>query len=159
MAIRDLLPITSRPFGRPLQPFDDLHKEIERLFGEFSSRLPIHKDGNGAGFMPEVEVHEDENEIRIAAELPGVEEKDIDVSVTDQVLTISGEKKQENEVKDGDYYRSERSYGAFRRSMSLPFDVEEGAVDARFVKGVLTVTVPKPANLEGKTRKIAVKSV
>jgi HSP20 family protein len=88
----------------------------------------------------------------VSAELPGMDDEDIEVSLSRDVLTISGEKKQEKEEKGRDYYRAERSYGSFRRSIPLPAEVNADKVDAVFSKGVLTITLPKTAKAEGRKR-------
>jgi HSP20 family protein len=103
-----------------------------------------------------VDVAEMEDEIKVSAELPGLDNEDIDVSLSDDVLTISGEKKEEKEEKGKNYYRSERSYGAFRRDIPLPSQVDADKVDAVFQKGVLTITLPKTA--EAKAKKVTVKA-
>ena len=85
-------------------------------------------------------------------------EDDIDVSVVDNVLTVKGEKKSETEKKEADYHMVERSYGAFTRSLTLPYEVDASKVDAKFDKGVLKITLPKPAEVKAKTKKIKIKS-
>lgn len=161
MALKGIFPTSSTGKEGYLQPFDDLRKEIDRVFSDFSSGIQwpawtsLGKEGE---IVPSIDVHETEKQIRISVELPGVDEKDVDVSVADDMLTISGEKKSEVEKKDGDYYRSERSFGSFSRSMSFPFSISEKSVDAQFRKGVLTVTIKKPAEAKPKTKKIAVKA-
>lgn len=158
MNIRSILPTrAAMSAGRP-QPFDDLQREIDRVFDSFTRGWPaldVLRSGQGR-FVPDIEVEDSDKTIRIAAELPGVDEKDIDVSVTDNVLTIAGEKRAESERKEGGVYRTERCYGSFSRSMALPFEVNDNAVQAKFDKGVLTVTIDKPEDIGGKTKKIAV---
>ena len=99
---------------------------------------------------------ETDKEIEITAELPGLEEKDVQINVADNVLTIRGEKKAEKEEKDKNYRLIERSYGSFERSLELPNGVNADAIRANIAKGVLKVTVPKPA--PAQTKKIEVKS-
>ncbi|MDA0676097.1 MAG: Hsp20/alpha crystallin family protein, partial [Proteobacteria bacterium] len=103
-----------------------------------------------------VEVKESEKEFRISAELPGVEEKDVDLSLDDGVLTISAEKKQEREEEKENYYFSKRQYGSFRRSFRLPDTVDSGKISAAFDKGVLTVHLPKTNEVESSGKKIAI---
>jgi HSP20 family protein len=103
-------------------------------------------------------VSETDKEIKVSAELPGMDEKDIDVSLTRDSLTIKGEKKQETEDKGEDYYRMERSYGSFTRSIPLPIEVDTDKVQATFKKGVLEITLPKTARAIQETRKIPVKA-
>lgn len=135
--------------------FDGLRKEVEKLFDDFSRfRLP----DVSAGLVPDMDMHETDKEVTLSLELPGVDEKDIDISVSGQSIAISGEKKAEKETKDGGVHRSERSYGLFSRSVSLPFRIDGDKVEATFARGVLTVTVPKPAEAVEQTRKVQIKS-
>jgi HSP20 family protein len=149
------------PFGRDRtvagssNPFMSLQREIDRLFDDFSRGMPAF--GNtGAGLMPSMDVTETDNEIEITAELPGLEEKDVQINVADNLLTIRGEKKTEKEEKDKNYRLVERSYGEFERTLELPDGVNADAIKASIAKGVLTVTVPKPAPAQAK--KIEVKA-
>ena len=140
--------------------FGDLQRQVERAFQDFSKDWDLPEFFNrrsDEGFMPDVEMHENDKQIKLSAELPGMDEKDIKVELSDQMLTISGTKKSETESKEGDYFRSERRYGSFSRSMSLPFAASENAVNAEFKKGVLTVTIDKPEEVQSKTKKIPVK--
>jgi HSP20 family protein len=132
--------------------FTGLQREIDRLFDDFGrgwERL-------APPTFPKVDVSETDSEIEITAELPGLEQKDIDVSVSDNTLTVSGEKRTESEKKDKTYTVSERSYGAFSRSVALPPGVDPGAIKATVANGVLKVTAPKPAS--SKAAKIEVKT-
>jgi HSP20 family protein len=136
-------------------------REMDRLFDDFSRGLRTPNALTDIGdfdLAPEMDVSDGEKEIRLSIELPGVSEKDIDVSASGQVISISGEKKSESETKNGDLYRSERSYGSFCRSLSMPFNIDGDKVQAKLANGVLTVTIPKPAEMVEKTKKIAVKS-
>jgi HSP20 family protein len=108
------------------------------------------------GWTPSVDVSETDGKVQVKAELPGFEAKDIDVDVTDNVLTLSGEKKKEEEQKGERFYCRERYAGAFNRSFRLPAGVESDKVDAAFKNGVLTITIPKSE--ESKQKKIEVKS-
>ena len=94
----------------------------------------------------------------ITAEMPGLDEKDFQITVSGDVLTIKGEKKIEHEEKNGNGYHRERRYGAFSRSLRLPFDVKDEQIDASYQKGVLTVRVPKPADAQKAVRQIEVKA-
>jgi HSP20 family protein len=108
-----------------------------------------------AGVMPNMDVAETDKEIEITAELPGLEQKDVDISLADNVLTIRGEKKTEQAQKDKNYYLTERTYGAFYRSLELPPGIDPKAIKATMSKGVLKVAIPKPARSEAQ--KIQVK--
>lgn len=144
---------------RMMSPFDVLQDRIDQMFEDFSVgfRMPSVFGNGGFDLTPSLDLHETDKQVLINAELPGVDEKDIDISVADDVLTISGEKKTEFEHKEGDRYRSERSYGRFSRSVSLPFKINPDKVEAKFDKGVLKLTIPKPAEAQQQTRKIAIK--
>ena len=128
--------------------FDDL---IERFFG--SERLDWF---SGRVFSPAVDVTETENEVLVKAELPGMDQKDIEVSLVGDVLTIKGEKKEEKEEKGENVHRIERSYGSFSRSFSLPCEVKSEAVEAKFKDGVLSLKLPKAEISKKKSIKIDV---
>jgi HSP20 family protein len=137
-------------------PFALLRREMDALFeGFFSDR------GESApglkGFNPRVDVAESDREIRLTAELPGVDEKDVEVALTRDGITIKGEKRSEKEDKGEENYWLERSYGSFRRTFSLPCEVDSDKASASFKKGVLTVTLPKTAQA-AKNKKIEVKA-
>lgn len=136
-------------------PFAALQKEMNELLESF---LGPRADRPMGGFSPKVDVAETETEIKVTAELPGMEEKDIDIAVDGDVLTIKGEKKLEKEEKKQESYRLERSYGSFRRDIALPSKVEVEKVKATFAKGVLTVTLPKSPEA-AKKRKISLEAV
>jgi HSP20 family protein len=139
------------------EPFGSLRRDMERVFEDFSRDfgwgLPA---AAGAGMAPRVDVSETDTELKIEAELPGVEEKDVEVVLSEGRLTIKGEKKQEKEEKKKDYHMVERSYGSFARSIALPFQADPDKVKATFAKGVLNVTVPKPPEVKAKEKKIAI---
>lgn len=147
------------PIGRDrlvASPFMSLQREIDRLFEDFSRGFPTIA-GNGAiALMPSMDVTETDKEIEITAELPGLEEKDVHINIADNILTIRGEKKAEKEQKDKNYRLVERSYGSFERTLELPEGVNADAIKANISKGLLKVTVPKPAPAQAK--KIEVKS-
>jgi len=109
------------------------------------------------GRPPIVDVAERENEYEITAELPGMEEKDIELTVSDDVLKIKGERKEEKEEKNKDYHISERRYGSYQRSFRLPEGVDDSKIEAKFKNGLLTVTLPKTAEAQKKSKKIEVK--
>lgn len=142
-------------------PFTNLQREIDRVFDQFHRQdawpFPVSGPGNGK-LVPRINVSETETEIEVTAELPGVEDKEIDVSLTDDLLTIRGEKKTESEKQEKDYRLVERSYGAFERAMRLPCEVEADKIDATFKNGILTVKLPKSQAAKGKTQRISVTS-
>ncbi|MEN8262790.1 MAG: Hsp20/alpha crystallin family protein [Nitrospirota bacterium] len=162
MTLRNLVP----SFGKkrvPVNfesdsPFSLLHRDMDRLFDDFFSGVDIEPFGNRySSFSPDIEVSESDKDIKISAELPGLDEKDIDVSLTDDTLTISGEKKEEKESKEKGYYMKERSYGSFTRAIPLYTDVEADKIDAHFKKGVLTIKLPKSKKEIEAKKKITVK--
>jgi len=160
MSLRSLIPVgRDRLTTLKAEPFFSLQREIDRLFDDFARGFPTltsFGNGNGGKLMPSVDVVETDKEIEITAELPGLEEKDVQLNVADNILTIRGEKKAEREEKDKDYRLVERSYGSFERTLELPPGVDADAIKANIAKGVLKVTVPKPAPKQAK--KIEVKS-
>ena len=136
-----------------------LRQEIDKLFDDFSRSLQVPDVFSSLGrfdVVPDMDLQDTDKEVKLSIELPGVDEKDIDIIVSGQSITISGEKKSETETKDGKISRSERSYGSFSRSVSLPFRIDGDKVEATFSKGVLTVTVPKPADAIQKTKKVPI---
>jgi HSP20 family protein len=159
MKIRSMLPALWGENTSSKEPFRALQTEIDRLFNDFTSDLPslAHWNGNGR-LMPRLDVAETETALEVLAELPGVDEKDIDVTISDDILKIKAEKKSDNEEKTKDYHIVERSYGTFERSMRLPFKVDTNKVEAKFEKGVLKLTVQKPAEAKAKVQKIEVKA-
>jgi HSP20 family protein len=138
-------------------PFHAFHRDIDRMFEDFSRswRLPTLAERETL-LAPVIDVSETDDTIEVSAELPGIDEKDVDVEVADNVLTIKGEKKSEKEEKKKDFHLVERSYGSFLRSVPLPYDVDPAKVTAKFAKGVLTVTMPKPPQAKKKLKKIKV---
>ena len=140
-------------------PFFALHREMNRMFDDFFQDFDLSPTAGGRGisaFTPAVDVREDEKEVIIKAELPGMEEKDIEVSLADNGLTITGEKKEEKEENGKGYVRREARYGSFRRIIPLPEGLNQEKVEAAFKKGVLTVTIPRLE--EAKAKKVAVKT-
>jgi len=132
-----------------------LERRFEDIFGRpflpsVWRRLPIEE----RGWAPPIEVFEKEDKFVVKAELPGIKEEDIDVSVVGYTLTVKGERKAETEVKEEDYYCCERSYGSFSRSIALPSTVDAKKIEASFEDGVLEVSLPKAA--EVKPEKISV---
>jgi HSP20 family protein len=153
-----------RPFGRRSDvavgdndPFTSLRREMDRLFDSFGRDVGWPAQGSRAAAMtPSVDVSESEGELKIDVDLPGVEEKDVDVAISDNVLTIKGEKKAEREEKKKDFHLVERSYGSFSRSLTLPFAVDPDQAKATFKNGVLSISLPKPPEVQAKAKKIAI---
>lgn len=150
---RTLLPRRRETDGPALA----LQQNVSRLIDDFFSATPFSLlAGEGGTYMPKVDVTETDKEIRVSAELPGMTEKDIDVSVARDILTIKGEKKSEHEEKKGSYYRMERQWGSFERSIPIPEEVDSEKVDAKFSNGVLTVTMPKLKESTTNRKKIKI---
>jgi len=143
-------------------PFEELQKEMNQLFDNFSRSMfslsPMKWNlPEISATYPKMDISESDKEFKITAELPGMDEKDIDVSVSNDVLTLKGEKKAEKEEKKANYYRMERSYGTFHRSIPLPAEVEKDQIEAKFKKGVLTVVLPKSEKAVKESRTIEIK--
>lgn len=140
-------------------PFSSLQREINRLFDDFfRSWGPISTlEGGIDSFFPSIDIREGEKDFVIQAELPGMDEKDVEVLLTDDALTIKGEKKEEKEHKSKGYYHVERSYGAFNRTIPLPLGVDTKKAEAKFKKGVLSITLPKTEEAQEKVKKITIK--
>ncbi len=153
---KSLIPISrERGLSAGRNPFTSLQREIDRLFDDFTRGFPTFPSlqpfaAGPSGMMPDMDVTETDKEIEITAELPGLEEKDVQINVSDNLLTIRGEKKAEKEEKDKNYRLVERSYGAFERTLELPQGVDANAIKASMAKGVLKVKVPKPAPAQSK---------
>jgi HSP20 family protein len=136
-------------------PLRAMRREMENALRAFDQNLSSPDIGAGA---PAINVAETKDAFEVTAELPGVDEKDIKVSLDDNQLVISGEKKAESKKEEKDWHVEERSYGSFYRSISLPFEPEDGAVDAHFDKGVLHLTIKKPAKAVKTTKTIDIKT-
>jgi HSP20 family protein len=166
MSVRDLIPwgrSTSSPAPSVFRdgdqnPFLSLHREVNRLFDEvfrgFDTPSTFGRLSSFGAGWPSVEVTDTGKEIRVSADLPGMEEKDIEVLLEDGVLTLRGEKKAEYDDKDRHF--SERFYGRFERRIAVGSDVEEDKVKASFKNGVLTVTMPKTAQALSKAKRITI---
>lgn len=160
-----------QPFTGIQHSVTTLRHEIDRVFDEFARHWtvsPFHRrvfdwepfrrmERASGVMMPDIDVVEGEEAISVSAELPGMEEKDITVEVTEDTLTISGEKRVEREEKDEDHHLSERRYGAFKRTLRVPDTVASSKVSAEMKNGILTVTLPKTAKAKQKPKKVSVK--
>lgn len=148
MTTKSVVPVgTPRAVARrETNPFSLLQQEIDRLFEGVTRNLP----GFATTTMPSMDIGETDKVIEITAELPGLEKKDVELNVADNLLTIRGEKKNEREEKNKDYHLVERSYGSFSRSVELPAGVKIEDISAEIANGVLKVTIPKPAPKQSK---------
>lgn len=164
MTVRDLIPRSFRTRYLPItredaDPFSLMQREMDSLFDNFYRALdvgPWVEDDSGS-FSPRVDVIKGEKEIRVTAELPGIDEKNVEVLLGRDSLTIKGEKKDERESSGKNYYRSECSYGSFSRTIPLPEEINTEKAEARYRKGVLTVTLPRTEETLKDTKKINVK--
>jgi len=158
-----------RPFESFFREMDNLHKDMDRLFEDFwkgSGRdslmtTPWHSavaPWAHSEVMPRIDETEDEKAFHIQVELPGMDRDDVDITLSNGVLTIRGEKKREDEEKGKDFYRKERSFGVFRRSLPIPAEVDESKIDASFKKGVLYIELPKTEEARKKVTHIDVKA-
>ena len=145
-----------KPFTElaPFREFERMRRDMDRLWDSFFERGVRRTDEEGE-WLPSLDVAETKNDVVVKAEIPGMDPKDIDISLTDGLLTIKGEKKQEREEKEKDYHLVERSYGTFTRSIRLPKEVQRDKINASYKNGVLTVTLPKSE--EAKRQEIKIK--
>lgn len=149
-------------------PVYTLQREMNNLFDNFFGGGDWFQYPELTGFggeqsfgaiAPRVDVSETDKELLVKVELPGMTEKDVDVSIANGVLTIKGEKKQEKEENEKGWYRMERQYGSFSRSLVLPYEIQADKAEALYKHGVLTIKMPKTATPEQETKNIAVKAV
>lgn len=152
-------------------PWSNFRNEVDRLFDRFTGSFgmpgwrrmfdwePATRHETTFSFAaPSIDVAEDDKAFHITAELPGLEAKDIELSVADGTLVIKGEKKEEKEHKNKNYYMSERAYGSFHRSFALPAQIDHDKIAADLAKGVLTITLPKTAAAQKPAKKVEVKA-
>ncbi len=148
------------------RPFESLRNQVDRLFHDFETgflQSPLYRDVDNFWHRdlafpvtPAVDIVEKDNAFELTAELPGLDAKNIELSLSDDVLTIKGEKKEEKEEKTKDRYIPERRYGSFRRSVQLPSSIDAGKIEANYKSGILTVTLPKSAEAQKKQTVIPV---
>lgn len=169
MAVRDLIPIKRRgsdvAHRREDDPFVALRRRMNRMFDDFFDGFdmdwplgwPETSLASGT-YSPRVDVSETDDEIRVSAELPGMDEKDVNVELDEKTLTIRGERKDEREEKDANWYRREQSYGSFHRTVALPAGVEGDKAKAKFKNGVLSVVLPKREEEKRKHKTIEIET-
>jgi HSP20 family protein len=160
---RSLLPFSGR--GSTLaretdSPFYSLQRDVNRAFDEmYRSMLGVPAQAGAvpaAAWAPDLDMKETENEVVLSVDLPGMEEKDVEIALRDDVLTIRGERKAEKTEKNENWQVVERSYGSFYRAVTLPFEPDAGKAQANFEKGVLTIRIPKSAEAKTTERKIPI---
>lgn len=139
-------------WSRGFRELDEARRDVERLFDSLTGFTGVRS----AGIFPAINVSEDVESVYVRAELPGIKSDDLDITMENDTLTIAGERKPAAEDDSVSYHRREREWGAFRRSFSLPTRVESSKVQARYVDGILTVTLPKAA--EARPKQISVQA-
>jgi HSP20 family protein len=158
MALQKSTPRGALTAWRPIQELDEIERHFEDLFSQSFQpiwrRMPV-KDGE---WMPAIDIFEKNDKFIVKAELPGMKQEDIDVSLNGNYLIVKGKKSTESEVKEQDYYRSERSYGSFYRSIPLPSTVDEKKIEANYEDGVLEISIPKTAEVKQNKIKVRAKN-
>lgn len=158
---KDLIPRRKSERGliNTVTPFNAISSELERVFSRFLEDMDIDFwGGRSEAIRPGIDVSENDNEVKVIAELPGLTEKDIDLSIINGILTIKGEKKAEEEKNSDGYYCRECSYGKFERSINIGEGLDVDKIEAGLKQGVLTVKIPKLEEVKGETKKITVKA-
>ncbi len=164
----DMRSLTPWRWGRPhvpaaqTSPLDLFQQEMNRLFDDFFKGFGVRTlggEGEAAGtFVPQIDMAEDTKEIKVTAELPGMDEKSIDINVSKDVLTLKGKKEEQKEQKGEQMYYAERSFGSFTRVIPLPAEVNPDKAEATFSKGILNITLPKIQKEKQAHKKIEVKA-
>lgn len=144
--VRDLTP-WSTDFATELS---QIHREMNRMFDTFFRGDVLDNGSFGSFWTPAVDITEREDAYLVELELPGLTKEDVKITMENNILTIRGEKKQEKEEKRGSYHRSERCYGSFQRSFTLPTTVKSDKIEAQYKNGILTVTLPKVEDAKAK---------
>jgi HSP20 family protein len=139
----------------PVRELNSLQSEMNRLFNTFFETPTAGNGGSVRRWVPSMDLAETDTHFVLRADLPGLAEEDVSIELDDNVLTVAGERKSEHEEKKEGFYRVERSFGEFRRSLTLPDGVDADTIAATFDKGVLEVRIPKPE--ERKPRRVAIK--
>jgi len=140
---------------RPFE-FEKMRREMDRLWDSFLEGRPGRRAREGEEWVPSLDFSETKSDLVVKAELPGIDPKDIDISLNEGVLTIKGEKRQEKEEKEEGYHLVERSYGSFTRSIRLPREVQNDKINASYKNGVLKISLPKSEESKKKEIKIKV---
>ncbi|HMK23041.1 MAG TPA: Hsp20/alpha crystallin family protein [Terriglobales bacterium] len=145
------------------QPFQEvnllqrqMNRMLDNLFSRTTSLLPFEESLSGWEFGPPVDIYEDDQRLTFKVEVPGIDEKDINVEVENNVLTVHGERKMEKDIKEENFRRMERHYGAFSRSFTLPSTVDAEKIEANYTQGVLAIRMPKRAEARAKQVKVNV---
>lgn len=166
MSFKSLIPWNSKKESKdissPTDSFFGLRRELDRVFDSFFSdfdRFPslTNWDTSLTSFRPKINLSETDKEIKIEAELPGMDEKDIEVTLKNNTLILKGEKKYKNEQKKDDYHYVESSYGSFTRAIELPEEIDQEKIEANFKNGLMSITIPKVEKPQSTAKKIEVK--
>lgn len=123
----------------PVKEFDSFHDTIQKYFEDFS----LTRSSLRETFSPKIDISEEKNQIIVEAEIPGVNKEDLKITLQDNILTLEGEKKKVDQEKEKNFYRIERTYGSFKRSFNLPYDVDSEKVEAKFEDGLLMISLQK----------------
>lgn len=144
--------------SNPFRELENLQREMNRLF-DFSSNYSPFEESTllGGQWSPAIDIYDSKDSLLVKADLPGLTKDEIEISVRDNNLIIKGEKKKDTEIKEDNYYKTERFYGSFFRTLQLPMDVDANKVDAKYQDGVLSLTLPKKEESLPKQIKIDVK--
>lgn len=164
MSIREMSHVSKNkvPVARGLNPVMAFQDEMNKLFSDFFGEMHLpawFRDREAAAVSPAMDVTENDKEFKIAAELPGMDAKDVQIYTVEGYVTIKGEKKQEHKEERKGYFRQERSYGSFQRVIALPDTANLDKAEAVFKNGVLTLTIAKKPGAQSKERKIEIKQV
>ena len=161
MKFENLIPTQWNSYSKPVRynpeyPFFTLDGDMDRFLNHLNTDFFDFRTIPEQNHFPKVDVTETKNEFSISAELPGMDDKDIDVTLGDGTLTLKGEKKVEKEDKQGEFYSRERSYGSFQRTFKVPETIDQNKINASFNKGILTVKLPKTLESRKEVKKIAI---
>ncbi len=144
-------------FISPIDYFTNFQKRMDELFEEFFGDFGLPTNRSFSSFYPRIDIRDNENQIIVQADLPGIDEKDLEVAITKDSIILQGEKKYEYEEKKENYFRKERSYGSFKRVIPLPVEVDDSKAEAKYKNGVLTIILPKSEKATQNIKKIPVK--
>ena len=161
MKFENLIPTQWNSYSKPVRynpeyPFFTLDGDMDRFLNHLNTDFFDFRTIPEQNHFPKVDVTETKNEFSISAELPGMDDKDIDVTLGDGTLTLKGEKKVEKEDKQGEFYSRERSYGSFQRTFKVPETIDQNKINASFNKGILTVKLPKTLESRKEVKKIPI---
>jgi len=141
---------------KPFRELERMRREMDRLWDSFFEGKPAKRVEEVGEWLPTLDISETKNDLVVRAEIPGIDPKDIDISLVNEVLTIKGDKKQEKEEKEENYHLIERSYGSFTRTIRLPKEVQSDKINASYKNGILKITLPKSEEAKKKEIKIKV---